>query len=141
LDSSIPSAYYNDKDQERQWVTQRAWHERLTSFHLKISNVTIRELNATTNKRKKRKLLALVKGLDMLMLTPACIELANEYLRVVTMTKNDAFHTAIATLYECDILLSWNFTHMVNYNNQQKINGINLLHAYRPITIISPYEL
>jgi len=115
--------------------------KKLPSFHLQISNITLRELNATTNKKKNRKLLALVKGLNMLMLTPACMGLANEYLKIVTMTKNDAFHTAIATIYGCDILLSWNFTHMVNYNNQQKINGINLLHTHRPITIISPYEL
>lgn len=64
-----------------------------------------------------------------------------EYLKVISIPENDALHTAIATVYNWDILLSWNFVHSVNYQNRVKINGINLINGYRETSIFSPYEL
>jgi len=141
LDSSIPSAYYNNRNRERQLVTQRVWHEVLPNYHLMISNITLRELGATKNKSRRRKLLTLVQRLDTIVLTSSCSNLAFEYLKYIAMPQNDALHTAIATVFSCEILLSWNFTHLVNYENKQRINGINLIHGYKAISIISPYEL
>ena len=141
LDSSIPSAYYNNRNRERQLVAQRVWHEVLPNYHLMISNITLRELGATKNKSRRRKLLTLVQRLDTIVLTSSCSNLAFEYLKYIAMPQNDALHTAIATVFSCEILLSWNFTHLVNYENKQRINGINLIHGYKAISIISPYEL
>jgi len=141
LDSSIPSAYYNNRNRERQLVTQRVWHEVLPNYHVMISNITLRELGATKNKSRRRKLLALVQRLDTIVLTSSCSNLAFEYLKYITMPQNDALYTAIATVFSCEILLSWNFTHLVNYENKQRINGINQIHDYKAISIISPYEL
>jgi predicted nucleic acid-binding protein len=141
LDSSIPSAYYNDHDRERQIVTQRIWHDKLQNYQLVISNITQRELDATKNRKKRKKLRYLVQRIRTLMLTSECIALANEYLKDVNMTRYDAYHVAIASIYGCEILLSWNFTHLVNYGNKQRIYKINISKNYKPITIISPNEL
>jgi len=65
----------------------------------------------------------------------------NEYLKILNIPENDAVHIATATIFNCEILLSWNFTHMVNSSNKQKINEINALNGYNAITIISPLEL
>jgi len=75
------------------------------------------------------------------VLTSAAKMLAHEYLKSVTMTTNDALHAAGATILSCELLLSWNFTHLANFRSQQKINDINLIHGYKSINIISPYEL
>lgn len=83
----------------------------------------------------------MVQRLKTLLLTPECMALGNEYLKTTIMTRNDAFHVAIATIYGCDFLLSWDFTHLVNYGNRQKINAINISNGYKPIAIISPNEL
>jgi predicted nucleic acid-binding protein len=141
LDSSVPSAYYNDHDPERQIITQRIWHSKLPSYRPVISNITQRELGATKNRKRRKKLRRLVQHMRALLLTPECIALASEYLRSMNMTTNDAFHVAIASTYVCEILLSWNFTHLVNYSNKQKVNEINLAKGCRPIAIISPKEL
>jgi hypothetical protein len=77
----------------------------------------------------------------MSVLTQAAKTLADEYLKNLIMTKNDASHAACATLSGCEFLLSWNFTHLANDKSRQKINEINLNHGYKAITIISPYEL
>lgn len=91
LDSSVPSAYYNNHDRERQRVTQRIWHEKLPNYRLVISNITQRELGATKNKKRRKKLRYLVQRLKMLLLTPECGALADEYLKNMHMTKYDAF--------------------------------------------------
>src|SRR5574341_888854 len=50
-------AYYNDRQRERQLVTQRIWHENLPHYHLMISNITIKELGATKNPKKRKTIL------------------------------------------------------------------------------------
>jgi len=141
LDTTIPSAYYNERQWERQQLTQRVWHEKLPNYHLVISNITAKELGATKNRRRKNKLLALVRRIDLCTQTPACKALANEYLKFLIMPQYDAFHIANATVFECEILLSWNFTHMVKPANQKMINDVNISHGYKPLMIISPYQL
>ncbi len=141
LDTSVPSAYYNDRHRERQLVTQHIWHEKLPNYHLVISNITIKELGATKNRKRRRKLAELVREIEMFVLTQAAKTLADEYLKNLIMTKNDASHAACATISGCEFLLSWNFTHLANDRSQQKINEINLNHGYKAITITSPYAL
>jgi len=65
LDTSVPSAYYNDRQRERQLLTQRIWHEKLPDYHLVISNITIKELGATKNPKKRKKLARLVKEIEL----------------------------------------------------------------------------
>jgi len=141
LDTSVPSAYHNERQRERQLLTQRIWHEKLPDYHLVISNITMREIDATRNLKKRKKLARFVKGIELYVLTPAAKVLADEYLKSVTMTGNDALHAAGATISGCEFLLSWNFTHLANDRSRQKINEINSIHDYKTITIISPYGL
>lgn len=141
LDTTIPSAYYNERQWERQLFTQRTWHEKLPNYHLVVSNLTVKELGATTNRRKRRKLVALVRHLETCVTTPACKFLANEYLKILAIPENDAVHIATATIFNCVILLSWNFTHMVNNSSKQRVNEVNLSNGYQQITIISPLGL
>jgi len=77
----------------------------------------------------------------MVVADERALELSREYLHVLAIPANDALHVAIATIFHCDILLSWNFAHLVNYQNRIKINGINLLNGYKEISIINPFEL
>jgi len=141
LDTSVPSAYYNDRLRDRQLFTQQIWHGKLSNYHLVISNITVKELGATKNLKRRKKLQRLVQRLDTCITNSACAALSHEYLNILSMPKYDALHIAIATVFSCEILLSWNFTHIVNDNHKQKINDINLLNGYQPITILSPQEL
>jgi len=91
LDTSVPSAYYNDRQRERQLLTQRIWHEKLPDYHLVISNITIRELGATKNLKKKKKLAKLIRGMQVYVMSPVAKILADEYLKNLTMTKTIPF--------------------------------------------------
>ena len=55
--------------------------------------------------------------------------------------KADAQHIALATLGEADILVSWNFQHIVNARRIQICNSVNIVQGRQSIDIRSPREI
>ena len=56
-------------------------------------------------------------------------------------SESDALHVAAASVARADLILSWNFQHIVNYERIHKYSGINELNGYPPIEIHSPLEM
>jgi len=54
---------------------------------------------------------------------------------------NDMLHIAIATAGGVDVLVSWNFRHIVRLDKIQRFNGINLELGYKTLAIYSPREV
>jgi hypothetical protein len=54
---------------------------------------------------------------------------------------NDMSHIALATVAEVDIVVSWNFKHIVNYGKINLFNSVNLACGYRTLGIYSPMEV
>jgi rRNA-processing protein FCF1 len=54
---------------------------------------------------------------------------------------DDALHIAVATVIGVDVLVSWNFKHIVNLNKIRLFNSINLQEGYKILEIRSPMEL
>ena len=80
----------------------------------------------------------------ILELSSETIELANVYLNHKILTQNyrdDARHIAIATVAGTDLLVSWNFKHIVHFEKIQKFNAVNIEMGYKPILIYSPREV
>ena len=55
--------------------------------------------------------------------------------------REDAAHIAYATVYAADVLVSWNFRHIVNLDRIRRFNAVNLMQGYRMLEIRSPREL
>ena len=55
--------------------------------------------------------------------------------------RDDSRHIAYATLHKVDVLVSWNFKHIVNLDRIQGYNSVNLKLGYPMIDIRSPKEL
>lgn len=53
----------------------------------------------------------------------------------------DALHVALASVARADILVSWNFKHMVQLRRIQAFHAVNLMHGYPTIEIRSPLEV
>jgi hypothetical protein len=53
----------------------------------------------------------------------------------------DAEHIASATVADADMIVSWNFKHIVHYEKISGYQGVNLLHGYSAIRIFSPREV
>lgn len=78
------------------------------------------------------------------MVTEQAIELADVYQRrqiLTTKFYDDSLHIAVATVAEVDLLVSWNFKHIVHFNKIRLFNGVNLELGYKPIQIYSPREV
>lgn len=55
--------------------------------------------------------------------------------------RNDMLHIALATIAEVDVLVSWNFRHVVRLDKIRLFNAVNLELGYKPLTIYSPREV
>lgn len=72
------------------------------------------------------------------------VKLAKKYIeeKVVGETSfTDCLHIALATINNADILVSWNFKHIVNVVRIVGYNAVNTSEGYKPIDIRSPREL
>lgn len=70
--------------------------------------------------------------------------LAQLYLGAGVIPKRmtaDAQHIAIATLAEVDVLVSWNFKHIVNLRRIMGYNAVNLGLGHHPLEIRTPREV
>jgi len=70
--------------------------------------------------------------------------LSDHYLKEKIVTKKslaDTQHIAIATVQHVDLLVSWNFKHIVNYNKIRLYNSINIKYGYNILEIRSPRDL
>lgn len=70
------------------------------------------------------------EGAETLPLSGEARRLAADYLAAGVVTQKsyaDALHVALATLARVDVLISWNFKHIVNLRRIHGFNGVNLL--------------
>jgi predicted nucleic acid-binding protein len=70
--------------------------------------------------------------------------LAEEYIKAGVLGEgsiDDATHVAAATVAGADLILSWNFRHIVNFQRICGFNSVNARHGYRSMVILSPREV
>jgi hypothetical protein len=70
--------------------------------------------------------------------------LAEEYIAqavVPPRMRVDGQHIAMATVARVDVLVSWNFRHIVNLNRIRAFNAVNLRLGYPMLEIRSPLEV
>lgn len=83
-------------------------------------------------------------NIEYVFLNEGSIELANAYLKDGVVAENslsDARHIAIASVERVDVLVSWNFKHIVNINRIRLLNSVNLKLGYPILEIRSPIEV
>ena len=54
---------------------------------------------------------------------------------------DDALHIAIASVYNLDAIVSWNFEHMVKFKTKREVQAVNTLMGYKTVQICSPQEM
>jgi hypothetical protein len=82
--------------------------------------------------------------LEKVPITDEAINLANHYIheKVVGKTSfDDCVHIAVATIQKADILVSWNFKHIVNVYRIRGYNSVNLKAGYQTLEIRSPNDI
>lgn len=81
---------------------------------------------------------------EILAVEENALELADEYQERGILSPNfydDGLHIALATVAQADLLVSWNFKHIVHFDKIRLFNAVNIEFGYRPLQIFSPREV
>ena len=142
IDTSIIGGYF---DKEFKEITRALFH-RLISREIifVISDLLELELNDAP-KNVKRLLLEFPDYcFERIELTHDAFSLADKYVEEKVVGKasiEDCRHIALATVNKVDVLISWNFKHIVNLDRIKGYNSVNLRLGYPIIEIRSPKEI
>ncbi len=122
-------------------LVQAAYAERILPL---LSEILLREL--TEAPASVQQLLSrLMQGeVERLEVNDDAAELHEAYLRtgvVPPRYADDALHVALATVARADVLVSWNFKHLVNPVRIRAFNGVNIAQGYGPIIILTPSDI
>jgi len=138
-DTSIFGGYYDDAFmQDTRLLFKKIENGKYDVF---VSSLTQTELKNAPDDVKK--LLNKIEW-QPLTITPDCELLADEYIKenvVGATSRDDCIHIATATINNIDILVSWNFKHIVNVERIRGYNSVNMKHGYKRLDIHSPKEM
>jgi predicted nucleic acid-binding protein len=111
---------------------------------LLLSDLTLRELEKAPV--SVRQVLEQVpeQSIEVVSLNEESAELAQAYIESDVVSVNmliDAQHIAVATVERADVLVSWNFRHIVNLHRIHGYNSVNIRRGYPMLEIRSPREV
>jgi len=142
FDTSVFGGYY---DKEFEEFTKPLF-ERINNgeFTVLLSAVLQRELEPAPEKIVK--LITELKSeyTEFLDEDEHAVDLAIEYIteKVVGQTSfADCLHIALSTINRADLLVSWNFKHIVNIERIRGYNSVNIKNGYKQLEIRSPRDL
>lgn len=108
------------------------------------SDLTERELtNAPVSVRNYFKTIP-KESMERVVVNDEILLLASKYIKEKVVGKtsfDDCVHIATATINKADILISWNFKHIVNVYRIRGYNSINIRSNYTQLEIRSPREV
>ena len=141
VDTSVVGGYFDDEFEE----DTKLFFDRIfkKDFLVYFSEISEAELSLAPDFVKDLKARIPNDCYRYLDLDDESRELAETYLNEKILGKaslDDAYHIAIATVNRLDVLVSWNFKHIVNYDKIKLFNSINLRLGYPVIEIRSPKE-
>ena len=142
LDTSVFGGYFEPEFE----LWTKVMFDRISKgqFKVLISRLTDVELENAPQKVKDLATSLPTDNVEWLEITDHAVQLANKYIeeKVVGQTSySDCLHIAIATLNYADVLVSWNFKHIVNHVRIRGYNAVNFKHAHKILDIRSLREI
>ena len=144
LDTSIIGYLYQDTQPEKMAETQKLWELIKNGvYEVIISNLLLEELSNNPNEGVKNTLLGFLAEIDyeIVPVTPEIERIAVMIISQGILTKKsyeDCLHIATAFVNDCNLLVSWNFKHLVNIKTINGVRAISNLEGYRNIDIVAP---
>jgi hypothetical protein len=127
----------------------RVWSKGLVEdfrgglFRMVLSDVTTAEIRLAP--QAVQDLYAeLLPMAQVLSVTDEALEVFSAYVEhgiLGRRFRNDMLHIALATVAEVDVLVSWNFRHIVRLDKIQQFSGVNIERGYKSLAIYSPREV
>lgn len=148
VETTIPSFYTEKRkgveiEARRKW-TREWWAKPKIDHKLVTSVIAIDELEKIPDTARRTESIELLRGLEELDYTAEVEEIAAVYLQHKLMPAEafgDADHLALASFYNCDMLVTWNCKHLANANKTGHIRRVNALLGLRTPLLVTPLEL
>ena len=142
IDTSVIGGYYDEEFKEATVLL----FERLQNAEVIFVVSDLLDLELINAPQRVRELLYRYSPdkFERVELTEEVNKLADTYVteKVVGKTSlEDCRHIALATIHKVDVLVSWNFKHIVNLDRIKGYNSVNLRLGYQMIEIRSPKDL
>jgi len=142
IDTSVIGGCFDDEFAE--WSNGLIADFRMGIFRPLISEVVAAEIEEAPE--SVQSIYAELASLDAEVLTvdENALALADEYRERGILTPNfydDGLHIALATVAEADLLVSWNFKHIVRFDKIRLFNAVNIEYGYKSLQIFSPREV
>ena len=142
IDTSIVGGFFDKEfEKETKMLFQRLVNKEITFV---VSDLLFDELEDAPSNVKHLLDNYDKNSLERVVGTDEVRELADKYIaeNVVGKTSlDDCRHIAFATIYDVDILASWNFRHIVNITRIKGYNAVNLKNGYKTLEIRNPKDL
>lgn len=117
---------------------------RLKNYLPVLSELTFDEISKAPKPVQETLKSLLEDEPEILEITDSALELSEKYLDRNILTpkfRDDALHIALASLANVDVLVSWNFKHIVHYDKIRLFNAVNIENGLKSIDIYSPREV
>ena len=109
-----------------------------------LSQVTATELQDAPEKVQAVYAELLTLGVEMNEATESALELADG-TKSIASCPPPSFTMMVCTLRptvgEADVLVSWNFKHIMRFDKIRLFNAVNLEYGYKPLQIFNPREV
>jgi len=113
-------------------------------FTLVVSDTTLRELDKAPTQVQQVLAQLPWESLEVFRLSTEVHHLRDAYIDagvVGPSSLRDAEHIACATVADVDMIVSWNFKHIVHFDKIRGYHGVNMLKGYSLIPVYSPLEV
>jgi predicted nucleic acid-binding protein len=146
LDTSVISYLDQQDAPERMGETHRLWDRiKAGEFEAVISDVVVGEINRCEDS-KRDTLFGYLAEIQYVAVTvdDSALEVASRFVDLGVLKQknfNDCRHIAAAIVSGCDVIVSWNFKHIVNHKTAMGVKAVTALDGYDDILIYAPPSL
>jgi predicted nucleic acid-binding protein len=143
LDTSVISALFDARNPERQEITKEFFSTRSSDRFL-VSELTLAEIANTPNVELRKEMRKIADRCETIPVTEVADRIAARYISegaIAEAYSADAYHIAVAVMAKADMVVSWNFRHMVRRKTRDIVNMVNTMEGFPHMEIVAPGEL
>lgn len=142
LDTSVFGGYFEPEFE----LWTKVLFERIKKGEYKLLLSRLIDIELTNAPKHVRDLASSISDshIEFIETTDEATLLADTYINenvVGETSRADCLHIAMATIHNADILVSWNFKHIVNVNRIRGYNSVNYRHGHKLLEIRTPREI
>jgi predicted nucleic acid-binding protein len=146
LETSVLNFYHAEDAPEKMEDTRRLFDEINNGKYLAFISMSVIKEISKAPQGKQRTLFGLIRDYRVVVLEDEieAERIADIYVKegvIPAKYSTDGLHIALATIHDMDIIVSWNFAHIVKRKTILMTNLINNREGYKSIDIYSPSEV